>query len=62
MSAGQYAEVWCSMCQEPADGPDALCTPHREGVPAGITNRWLALNYLRDVIRRPGKPKKEVRS
>lgn len=50
----EIVEVWCSLCAEPATGPDALCDPHREGVPAAITDPWLAKNYLRDVIRRSG--------
>jgi hypothetical protein len=43
---GQIAVIWCRYCAEPADGDDELCTPHRLGVPAAITDRWLALNWL----------------
>lgn len=25
----ELAEVWCSKCPAPADGPDALCSTHR---------------------------------
>lgn len=40
------AVIWCQYCPEPATGDDELCTPHRLGVPAAITDPWLAQQWL----------------
>lgn len=46
------AVIWCRYCPEPATGDDELCDPHRAGVPAAITDPWLAREFMRKALAR----------